>query len=123
MQRNILTLKEICHGVHRRCTHLCNFILWDVGVVGIHLHAKTNGKLPNSPGYSTKPIKGNGTANQLKAAGSIKIVPSTDQHHAKNEFSHCVCILPRCIHGADILSFTGRQINVVIASTCTDNNL
>mmetsp|Transcript_939 Transcript_939/g.1001 ORF Transcript_939/g.1001 Transcript_939/m.1001 type:complete len:250 (+) Transcript_939:91-840(+) len=123
VQRHVLVIEELCHCVDRSRAHLCNLVLGDIWIIGIHLHAKGHCQLPDSSGHGTKAIEGYGAVDKFKAAGTVIVVPGTRQHHTEDELCNGIGVLAWRVHCHHALLLAGRKVDVVIPSARTDADL
>jgi len=72
---------------------------------------------------SAKAIDCYGLAHELVTTGSIPMVSCIRNHHAKGKLGNSIGISTRSVHGDDVSLSSSWQINVVITSTSTDNQL
>ncbi|CAK0855739.1 unnamed protein product [Prorocentrum cordatum] len=116
VQRHVLVLEEVRHGVHRLGAHFLDGVLRDVGVVGVQDHAEACCQLPHRPGDGPVAVEGDAAADELEAAGAVVVVAGACQHHAEHQLGDGVRVLPWGVHRRDRLRLTGLQVDVIVPS-------
>jgi len=95
----------------------------DEGIEGVDLHAEALGDATHSTSDSTIGLKTKLAATELIAALAREATTEGHDGKTKGNLSDSVGVLARSVHDDDALGRAGLQIDGIVASTSTDDDL
>merc|ERR1719263_2424561 len=110
-------IKKLCNSGARSGSGFSNGLCRNEGIICKSPHPKSFAQVVDGSGNCAKAIGGHFPTGDFKTTAAVKIASGVDEHHAKNQFGDCICILSWSVHGSHTLGLTSFQVNVVITST------
>ena len=105
---------------HSGCRHN---LVGAICIVGKYIHAETLCNARHITAYVSKGVYAKFLTHEFGAAGAVIEVSHGIDHESESKFRHCVAILPRCVHGYDLVGCSCHEIDIVVACTGSDNDL